>query len=116
MSESEISPSEARWRNYQHLIWTQQQIQLQIQQQQQYQSIDLSLELFYIISSASHIRIFSNNTRISLALVCLQLQAFFAFFNFLYLILQPKAIQFQGYYNVIALWPYYMLLLFGKRV
>lgn len=27
--------AEARWRNYQHLIWTQQQIQLQIQQQNQ---------------------------------------------------------------------------------
>lgn len=37
MSESEISTTEARWRNYQKLIWTQQQIHLQIQQQQQQQ-------------------------------------------------------------------------------
>ncbi|CAL8104843.1 unnamed protein product, partial [Orchesella dallaii] len=37
MGDTDNSASaEARWRNYQHLIWTQQQIQLQIQQQQQH--------------------------------------------------------------------------------
>ncbi|XP_021955002.1 hepatic leukemia factor isoform X2 [Folsomia candida] len=37
MSETDVTNTEARWRNYQKLIWTQQQIQLQIHKQQQQQ-------------------------------------------------------------------------------
>ena len=44
---SELPNEQARWRNYQHLVWTQQQIHLQIQQQQQQQL--QSTKLLFII-------------------------------------------------------------------
>lgn len=49
MSETDVTNTEARWRNYQKLIWTQQQIQLQIhKQQQQQQSVQQYQSKSYI--------------------------------------------------------------------